>query len=490
MNHYGTQNEPHPAGNRPGTGERPLAQPPEAAVLKPLSGLKPLAPKSRIPEETAIGQRTIPPNIAPPTPNLLPTQTPAEQPPLSSAEPFPARRIWTQTLSQQMPQAQQTLKENPTAMPLSGDSAGESYDVPSGDGAQVRRRRVTAYAGRSVAGLADDSTQPASDRFTEATRLETQPLPASFPQPEHRAHYRAPFLPEAEVPPRSGLSPAPALTRLRKTEEARRNSPPQAVRTTPQAARPAPAPQPARPSPGPATLYPTPQSNGFGDPRILSGTAAAAPDPSEEDSARFEAIHHPPLAEPMPVPTFATVQPLHKRAASRPKRRKPPARKARRAWLAVLLCLVLLGSALAVLYATGMLSPWMASLFPATGSQGVPTVFAQAPASAGGEGSVTPAAQASTAVLRSASVESPQATAPAELTFTLDTNTATTSVRLLTAQNDTVHTTAYAAPKGDGLTWQVTATFEVPYTGEIRFFLRDASGLWTTGSLTCEVDVR
>ena len=40
------------------------------------------------------------------------------------------------------------------------------------------------------------------------------------------------------------------------------------------------------------------------------------------------------------------------------------------------------------------------------------------------------------------------------------------------------------------LLWQITADFEAAYTGKVRFFLRDQTGTWVEGSLTCDVAVR
>lgn len=198
-------------------------------------------------------------------------------------------------------------------------------------------------------------------------------------------------------------------------------------------------------------------------------------DAPDEDSARFARIEQAPLAEPATVPVSLTPPPRLKRKG--------------RGALIALAAVLLLGAACAGLYYTGTLAKLYSALFPqATG--GLPAVFGDTAGDAAGGAGVAPAVQAGQPKLLAASVSPAEGKAPAELLFTLETNADTSSVRLLTEDNATIHTTAYSTPKGDGLSWAVTATFAEPYTGKVRVFLRDAAGLWSVGELTCDVAVR
>lgn len=207
-----------------------------------------------------------------------------------------------------------------------------------------------------------------------------------------------------------------------------------------------------------------------GEPEALYPFAET--DAPDEDSGRYPAAEQAPLAEPavVPIPYMPTAK----------RRRKG------RGGLVALAAVLLLGAAGAGLYYTGLLGKLYSMAFPqATG--GLPAVFA---GGAAGDAGVTPAAQAGQPRLLAATVAPAEASAPAELVFTLQTNTDTSSVRLLTEDNATIHTTAYSTPKGDGLAWEVTATFTEPYTGKVRVFLRDAAGQWSVGETACDVAVR
>ncbi len=96
---------------------------------------------------------------------------------------------------------------------------------------------------------------------------------------------------------------------------------------------------------------------------------------------------------------------------------------------------------------------------------------------------------ANAAVLLSASVTPAEATAPATLTFKLTTNTLTSSVRLKDDNGEILRTTLSSAPQDNGLIWQVSATIEAAYTGNIHIFLRDQAGVWAESDVTCSITV-
>lgn len=213
-----------------------------------------------------------------------------------------------------------------------------------------------------------------------------------------------------------------------------------------------------------AGAYPLPQMTG--------GFTADALD---EDSGRYDAVNHPPLAEPVPVPTFG---------------REPRARGKRRfgAWGIALAVIVVLAAGGYALSRTGLLAQWTGSLFPsASTGDALPAVFQQ---DATQQTAITPATQVDKAEQFSVSVDPQSAAVPASLVFTIRTNTAATAVRLLTESGTVIRTNASYFRQEDALVWQVSATIETAYTGKVRVFLRDAAGGWSEGGQDCQITVQ
>ena len=214
-----------------------------------------------------------------------------------------------------------------------------------------------------------------------------------------------------------------------------------------------------------ANAYPLPQMTG--------GFSADALD---EDSGRYDAVIHQPLAEPMPVPTFG------REPRARGKHRSGP-------WLIALTVIVLLAAGGYALYRTGIATQWMQQLFPSTtAGDTVPAVFQQTAASQ--QTTITPATQVDKVEQFSITVEPQSAAVPASLVFTVRTNTAATAVRLLTESGTVIRTNASYFRQEDALVWQVSATIEAAYTGKVRVFLRDAAGGWSEGGQDCQITVQ
>ncbi len=189
-------------------------------------------------------------------------------------------------------------------------------------------------------------------------------------------------------------------------------------------------------------------------------------------------------APPIPPPPVPAASGLY----SEPETPEKPKRK-RRAWLIVLLLLL---AAAAALYVTGAYQTLLGYVgIETTGDSGsLPAVFGQSQsATQKVTATITPATSVAAAKLVSVSVTPEQTAAPATLIFTLETNTAATAVRLMTQYGEILHTTATSAPRGDGLTWQVTADFTQAYTGKVRVFLRDAGGTWSEAEGSSSVTV-
>ena len=217
---------------------------------------------------------------------------------------------------------------------------------------------------------------------------------------------------------------------------------------------------------------PTPTANAYPLPQMTGGFSADALD---EDSGRYDAVIHPPLAEPVPVPTFG------RESRARGKRRFGPMGIA----LAVI---VLLAAGAYALYSTGLLTQWTQSLFPSTtAGDTVPAVFQQETAQ---QTAITPATQVDKVEQFSVSVEPQSAAVPASLVFTVRTNTAVTAIRLLTESGTVIRTNASYFRQEDALVWQVSATIETAYTGKVRVFLRDAAGGWSEGGQDCQITVQ
>jgi len=206
-----------------------------------------------------------------------------------------------------------------------------------------------------------------------------------------------------------------------------------------------------------------------------------APDALDDDSGRYEAITDTHMAEPMPVPTFGV-----------PSTNGPKKHKKRRGLFVTLIVLMILGAVAFALYQSGLGAQLWHGVFPAATTGGsVPSIFGQSPAGDAQAGStIAPATQVIAPELRSVKVDPASATAPAQLTFQIETNAATSAILLLTEANATLHTTAYGTPQGDGLLWQVVADMQTAYTGKVRVFLRDQAGSWSEGLITANVEVK
>jgi hypothetical protein len=201
-------------------------------------------------------------------------------------------------------------------------------------------------------------------------------------------------------------------------------------------------------------------------------------DTDEEDEpgageARFSISAQDRLPEPVPV--SSETQPRH------PKKRRRLIK-----WLFGIALLAAVGVAL---YQSGLLTRLLPATTPETVTiSPLPSITELNLGSANN----TPVATTTpviTTELRSVTVEPGVTTAPATLTFTLVTNEATTSIRLMTEDGQMLHTTANSASQDDGLVWQITTELSQPYTGEIHIFLRDQDGVWNVGSIPCTVTV-
>lgn len=127
----------------------------------------------------------------------------------------------------------------------------------------------------------------------------------------------------------------------------------------------------------------------------------------------------------------------------------------------------------------------------ATANAELPSVFEAATGTPGSTAStITPAQVEPAAEMLHATVAPAEAEAPATLVFTLETNAATTAVRLMDDNERILRVNTVRSAQGDGLLWKITAQMESAYTGTVRFFLRDSSGIWTEGDGTCAVSVR
>lgn len=224
---------------------------------------------------------------------------------------------------------------------------------------------------------------------------------------------------------------------------------------------------------------PKPLTQGKAKPAVKPwghATPAAAPmepDALDEDSARYPVVEQTPLAEPVPVPTNSLYT--------------VGGKGTRRGWLVPVAAVALVAVAIGALALTGVLGRWLGtSAGGSIGTDAAPNAMIDI---ANGL-SAPDAAGSGTPELSGISVEPASATAPAELVFTLQTNNATSSIRLLTENGDTIYTTAFASPKDGGREWIVNAKLDEPYAGDVRVFLRDGVGKWSAGEITCKVDVR
>ncbi len=98
-------------------------------------------------------------------------------------------------------------------------------------------------------------------------------------------------------------------------------------------------------------------------------------------------------------------------------------------------------------------------------------------------------ASASGPALSSFTVSASEAAAPVTLVFALQTDMSVNDIRLLGPNNQflTINDTN-KTPMGDGLTWQLSVTFDKPFEGEVRAFLRYGSS-WADGGMRCTVAV-
>lgn len=366
----------------------------------------------------------------------------------------PARRVWTQTVSQQNPQAA-PRPVNADTTPVAAfvprsmpeptlvrrePQPGVAYpapangNAPSAIGETTRRRRMQAHFDREPEAVETD-TATDSRYLTPAFSQGTQATPAELEAESQSARQTAVYGAEAAATRHShGMAAAPDAPHA------------------------------------PMAAYSPSQS-----------TAREVPDALDDDSGRYDAVSSTPLAEPMPVPTFGV-----------PNIGGPRKHKKRHGLRNLLIVLIFLGAVAFALYQSGLGARLWQNVFPvATDGGSVPSIFGQSPAGATQAGAtIAPATQMIAPELRGVKVDPTSATAPAQITFQIETNASTSAILLLTEGNATLHTTAYGTPQGDGLLWQVVADMETSYTGKVRVFLRDQAGSWSEGLITADVDVK
>ncbi|NLI22073.1 MAG: hypothetical protein GX418_11090, partial [Clostridiales bacterium] len=534
-----------PAGAYPAPQSTP-ARAPQALPYRPQTA--PEAPQPAYAPQTA----PVTPAGAYPAPQSTPARAPQAMPyrPQTAKAESPTRmptrsggaadettlhrRVWSQTVPQPSPLAQsvplppaspaaddppfvpQTLpmptvirrerRATPPETPPDGAAAG--YDPAPSEPA--RRRRAAAYPGRDDdRGLGlNDLLPDAKGAAKRGQPAASRGTPAAAPQ----------GLTDAETLFPTGTAAAQAaFSSVQGTANAGQNDPattafPQAApASTPPASsapqrpggasappdRPAGAQaQPASPGATVATAqtvgnrtpdstlqtetqtggmaFPTPAGAGRGRPSSW--------DAADDDSGRYAPLPNTPNAEPVPVPTFG------------PQAAPPPHRhRKRRAWLSVLVTVLLLAAVGFALYQSGLWAR-LAGYLGVSGvavDSGVPSIFTQEPSgSATGADAIVPAAEAVAPELRTLTVSPAEAVAPATLAFTVETNAATSSIMLLDETGAVMRTTAICTPQGDGLLWQVSADVQSPYTGRVRVFLRDTAGTWSEGAPDCAITVR
>ena len=466
----------------------------------------------------------------------VPAPAPVSRPPQPPQE-APVRRILTQTVPRTAPL--EDAGENPAAflpangakpaqavaayVPTSASGATETRFPYENDAASAssrdreapRHRRARSQSPAPAMDGADEENEfEAGIDAARWTQEETSPPSAGPRAPIARGYaYPMPSSPQAQqpvsAPPPQGWAPHPAGQPPRDAQSPARLQPQEQSQPVSrdaaglQPASPEPAPKPpAHPTqpgelqwqlpqtpapvlplsanwvsptadePARSTDAPSPKASAYPLPQMTGGFSSDALD---EDSGRYDAVIHPPLAEPVPVPTFG---------------REPRARGKRRfgPWGIALLVIVLLAAGGYALIRTGLLSRWTQSLFPsATTGDTVPAVFQQATTQ---QTTITPATQVDKVEQLSVSVEPQSAAVPASLVFTVRTNTAATAIRLLTESGTVIRTNASYFRQEDALVWQVSATIETAYTGKVRVFLRDAAGGWSEGGQDCQITVQ
>lgn len=424
------------AWNHASAGGQQAQRPPEASGLKPLAPMRPLAtypPNEPYGQRAPVQARPLAPAHDPYAP---PSPAGAPYPPYPPQGSYP-REGYPAPEGYPPAGAGDYARPYPPYPPQAGYPAGDPY-AAQGDAAQWQQP-----AARPV--WLPESVTPAPTQQQPPRRTLLQSVPQTAPSPWP--------VPEPAEAPQPTPDPHAEAMRRRRT----------AAHSAETGAEPYAQPEAYPPSPWPPE----------GGELMAEHAPTAAASHAEEDSGRFDPMPHPTLPEPVTVPTFGY--------------RAPRRGGAKRFLRALLLTLAALCAVAAALYFTGALGYLTGTLRPAGGA--VPSVFGRMPAGGDAAG-VAPAAKAPVPALRDISVSPEAATAPATLTFTLATNAAVTSIRLLTEDGSTIHTTAYATPQGDGLTWAAAAEMDTPYTGKVRVFLRDEAGQWSAAEQTVNVAVQ
>ena len=424
--------QPQPLQGMPQQGNR-MQQP------QPVTNASPTAQGAPVPAWQP--QQTMPPQGTPnPAMRSAPGASPVAQgtpmPPMAQQQ--PVRHVWTQTMAPQ-PSVDMPPIVPATAQPVSSPPPQRQQTV-------VQR-----------------APQPAAQSavYTEeaAAVMASEPLESVFPADGTRRRRSA-------AHGHDSIPTEPETMRFAKTMPSADTSSVSKIEPNTQPTMP-PIPSAVQ-TPSPLYAIPTP-------------TAMPTSDTLDDDSGRYDAISSTVLAEPVPVPTHDVLRVGKARA----KKKKHPVRT-------LLVLVLLLGGAAYAVYATGLWQQAWQLMRPLT-QQGdsIPSVFSQsAQQQNGAADTILPATGAETPNLLTIGVVPTTAQSPAELVFTLNTNMAASAVLLLTQDNATIHTVANGKPVGDGLVWEVSATFSEPYTGKVRFFLRDAQGKWVESALTSEIAVQ
>ncbi len=223
-----------------------------------------------------------------------------------------------------------------------------------------------------------------------------------------------------------------------------------------------------------------------------------------EDPIPYAPTPTQPLPTPQTVPTTAMPPVSEARADRGPS-----------SFVMFLLTLTLLLS-LGAVYFTGVADGVLSSIGIPTwadlsshsqNSEGIPAIFTDSPAQTGQQAAavkagaqseepaqapftLSPASPLGVPKLEKAEVLPATAKSPTQLTFSLYTNTATKTVKLLKENNDPFLFTGSSAPVGDGLLWTLTVNFEEPFHGKVLISLRDEQKAWITSPISLDVDVQ
>lgn len=365
---------------------------------------------------------------------------------------------------------------------MDADSAPQAEHTPVAADAPV----ASAHRSRSTSApiTAEAPAQAGQQQYQQPAQQAQQIQQAQYKQPAQQPQYQQPSQQAWQPQQTQYQQPVQQPQQLQQpqyqqpAQQARQPQQPQYQQPAqqpqqPQYQQPIQPPQYQQPVQPAIQAYPVPNAT----PRYSAPAAKIARDvrdtrdPEDDEHDERDAVPSELMASPAPVPLTDIA---------------PPSKKRTVLWGALVAVVILVAAALA-LWQTGVLSQWLGVELPKAPDL-IPEIFRSEKKEAD---VISEALSPDAPRVDSFSADSASAQAPAAIRFTLHTSGGVSDIRLLSDINathsiDNVSRTADAT----GELWEFTVSFPSAFSGDMRAYIRDESGVWSNSGASLRIDVR